>query len=527
MPIKLITKRLAITLLIGMYFFYTVQAADHALIDTTSPRAAMAAYLHILESNKNDHEISAIPFLQNNRSMLEAINLAEGLRNILKKKEIHIDLTKIPTDKDYIDPVSNMHIYYISKDLNKLYLVKVKDNWAYGEPTVKYIEDFYQRNYIFSKRFLLSDIFEKLFKNLFHEVEVWQIACIIIMFLGGIIFYYVLKFLLRKPARFFASKEGYEGVNSLVHLFNIFVVGIIFKGCIISLKLPLQLEAKFLRYIHGGMFFALVLFFYHLVDWIVFHIHKQTLEKKRNFNLVFLPMAKVSSKIIILIVGTIITLQGIGLNVKGLVTGVGLGGLGFALASQDTIKNFFGSLVIFIDKPFVIGDYIVSDNQKLYGKVEEIGFRSTRLRTDEDILVYVPNGKLADNSINNYGEKQYKYFSTQIAIPYNTPTSIIEIFIEGLRKIVKHCPAAREDRERIYLYDLKKSTFYIKFEVNFNITDPDIELKNRQDILLKITKLMGILDIHLGEARKQKNESATWEIGYDTLKERVDGFFNK
>jgi len=215
---------------------------------------------------------------------------------------------------------------------------------------------------------------------------------------------------------------------------------------------------------------------------------------------------------------------------------VGIGGLGFALASQDTIKNFFGSLVILTDKPFNIGDYIHADN--IDGKVEEIGFRSTRIRTAQGSSIYVPNGKLADMYIDNYGLKQYKQFKTDIPIAYTTPIPLIETFIEGLRKIGERCPAAREGTYYIYLYDLKKSIIYIKFEVSFDVTDYSSELANRQDILLKIIKLAKTLGVQFAfRARTLHTENDAEEkehlIGADpnaelaALREKLQAFLHE
>ena len=136
-----------------------------------------------------------------------------------------------------------------------------------------------------------------------------------------------------------------------------------------------------------------------------------------------------------------------------------IGGLAFALAAQDTIKNFFGSLMIFVDKPFQVGQWITAPG--IDGTVEEVGLRSTRIRTFSNSLIYVPNGKLADATIDNHGLRAYRRFSTQLAITYDTPPELIEVFVEGLRKIVLDHPTTWKDNFHIYMNDLNSHSLDI------------------------------------------------------------------
>ncbi|MDH5610267.1 MAG: mechanosensitive ion channel family protein, partial [Cyclobacteriaceae bacterium] len=177
-----------------------------------------------------------------------------------------------------------------------------------------------------------------------------------------------------------------------------------------------------------------------------------------------------------------------------LLTGLSIGGLAFALAAQDTIKNFFGSLMIFIDKPFQIGDWITSGD--IDGTVEEVGFRSSRVRTFRNSVMYVPNGKMADSLIDNHGLRQYRRFFTQIAITYDTPPELIDGFVEGLRKIVLSHPDTRKDYYNVFLNDLGPSSLNIMFYIFFEVPDWTAELKARHEVLLEIIRFAKQLGVH-------------------------------
>ncbi|MEO0508891.1 MAG: mechanosensitive ion channel domain-containing protein [Verrucomicrobiota bacterium] len=108
-----------------------------------------------------------------------------------------------------------------------------------------------------------------------------------------------------------------------------------------------------------------------------------------------------------------------GKEVTSILAGLGIGGLAFALAAQDTIKNFFGSLVILSDRPFEVGERIVVDGTD--GIIETVGMRSTRVRTLTGHLVTIPNGELANKSIENISKRPHIRRLFNITITYDTP----------------------------------------------------------------------------------------------------------
>lgn len=120
--------------------------------------------------------------------------------------------------------------------------------------------------------------------------------------------------------------------------------------------------------------------------------------------------------------------------VTSLLAGLGIGGLALALAAQETVKNFFGSLMIFADKPFEIGDRIVVDG--LDGPVETVGFRSTRVRTLDGHLVTIPNGELANKLIVNISQRPHIRRQLNLSITYGTPPEKVEEALRILRELL-------------------------------------------------------------------------------------------
>ena len=114
---------------------------------------------------------------------------------------------------------------------------------------------------------------------------------------------------------------------------------------------------------------------------------------------------------------------------------MGIGGLAFALAAQDTLKNFFGSLALFTDKPFQIGERVIIDGHD--GPVEDVGLRSTRIRTLDGHLVTIPNGELARMTVQNIGKRPYIRRLFNIGITYDTSPEKVEKAVKIIKEILK------------------------------------------------------------------------------------------
>ncbi len=152
-------------------------------------------------------------------------------------------------------------------------------------------------------------------------------------------------------------------------------------------------------------------------------------------------------KVVLVVIGFVLILSRMHVDLTAVLAGLSIGGAALALASQDTIKNIFGAVTIMTDRPFVVGDWIiVSDGE---GTVEDIGLRSTRIRTFADSVLTIPNGRLADMAINNMGMRVYRRYRTLLGIQYNTPPASVAAFVDGVREILRTHPAILQDPTRV------------------------------------------------------------------------------
>lgn len=180
----------------------------------------------------------------------------------------------------------------------------------------------------------------------------------------------------------------------------------------------------------------------------------------------------------------VIVLQELGINVAGIVAGLGVGGLAFALAAQDTVANWFGALMIYTDRPFETGDWIKTSS--LEGVVEDIGLRSTRVRTFAKTVVSVPNRQLADDTIENFSRMPKRRVSFKLGVTYSTTPAMMEEAIERIRDLLRGHPEIDQTFWLVKFTEFGDSALTILVHFFTNTTDWERYLSIRQDLNLAI-----------------------------------------
>lgn len=178
--------------------------------------------------------------------------------------------------------------------------------------------------------------------------------------------------------------------------------------------------------------FSLVIFwlFFAAFTTVLDHLHEVAKEKQMGVA-TLMPWIKKTLIAFFFIVGVLMIAQSLGADVKAFLAGLGIGGLAFALAAQDTIANLFGSVVVAIDQPFKVGDTVQIGSN--VGLVEDIGLRSTKIRTLAKSLLIIPNKMVASEAITNLSRFTQRRVEQMIGLTYDAKADQIEKFVEGLR----------------------------------------------------------------------------------------------
>jgi MscS family membrane protein len=189
---------------------------------------------------------------------------------------------------------------------------------------------------------------------------------------------------------------------------------------------------------------SIAYFLYRLVDVVEYYLGRYAEGTESKLDDMLVPLIRKTVRIVIvIIVGLHIAETVSGQSMSTLVAGLGLGGLAFALAAQDTIKNFFGSVMILLDKPFGVGDRIVVDG--FDGPVEEVGFRSTKIRTLTGHLVTVPNERMVSSAVENIGRRPHIRRMMNLTITYDTPPDKVERAVEIIEDILDNHEGMKPD----------------------------------------------------------------------------------
>lgn len=182
-----------------------------------------------------------------------------------------------------------------------------------------------------------------------------------------------------------------------------------------------------------------------------------------------LPFARIVVKLVVFVLAVVIVLQEWGYNVTGIVASLGLVGLAFSLAAQDTISNMFGFTAIVSDNPFTVGDFIVT--KEVEGIVEHVGVRSTRLRRLDQAYVTVPNNMLTGTAVFNWSRLKKRRVDFVLGVTYQTNSQQMRTLLERLRETLKARPQVDPDSVIVHFIRFGESSLDIRIICYVAITD--------------------------------------------------------
>ena len=254
------------------------------------------------------------------------------------------------------------------------------------------------------------------------------------------------------------------------------------------LVLSSDISVLFDKIIATGFTIVLFWIFIELLNYFAKHLNKITnkfgdkiSEEVANFILK-------SLRLFIVAIGVFTVLQEWGYNISGFLASLGLVGMAFALAAKDTAANLFGSLVIFTDKPFRVGDWIKTPDVE--GTIESIGIRSTKVRTFAQAQVTVPNANLANSAILNWSRMGKRRVKMNVGLTYDTSGEIVKKIIVDIKKMLKNHPDIDQDTIHIYFSAFADSSLNVFCYYFTKTTQWGEFMRVREDTYLKIMQIV-------------------------------------
>lgn len=419
-----------------------------------------------------------------------------------------IQLADIPKIDDIPDKTLKTSYVLLRSDEGNIVLkTNEQKNWLFSSKTVENVPDIFQAltdNHTIDTNGASSvslpasvQLRSQMPAFLKHGfiLEYWQwLGLFFIIVLGSIadkVLAWVLKF---NVARWQKNHPSFETLDSTVlRPLGLMAMALIWWSGLNMLGLPdtallILLVAVKLLVSLSGIWSA-----FRVVDIFDALWTNKALRTSNKFDDLLVPMISKSLKVFVVVIGIVFAADNLNIDVTSLLAGLGLGGLAFALAAKDLLGNFFGSVTVLLDRPFSIGDWVVIGD--IEGMVEEVGFRSTRVRTFYNSLVTMPNSILTTTKIDNMGARRYRRMKSMLAVTYDTPPERIEAFCEGIRKIIQMHPYMRKDMYQVYFNEYGAASLDILVYVFWATPDWNTELRERHRFLLDILRLARQLEI--------------------------------
>ena len=261
----------------------------------------------------------------------------------------------------------------------------------------------------------------------------------------------------------------------------------------VFLKRPLNIDTNVMQVITKGFqVIAIIAFANGLAnsftqDSKVVNQLKKKMNKEVSDNM-FEFILKLIRVLIYIVAGFIVITFVLGINLNGLIAGLGISGVILTLAAQDTAKNLIGGLVIFIDKPFVVGDCIEMENYE--GTIEDITFRTTRIRTYENALLNIPNSIIADAAVINWSKMEKRRYKTNLCLELDIPLEKLELLKEKIKKMLESRESVYDDSIIVKFDKITESGINVLIYTYTDSVDYTSYLSEVEDINMKIMKIL-------------------------------------
>ena len=478
--------------------------AQSSLTDSTtqlntfvsSPQKSVHSFIHWQQKGHVIPNRYIQPFALFNGEQADKEQLAQQLLKVLDARGLLIVYSEIPDTPHYIDSLSGLPQYILFNDLPEVYLHKVGSEWLFSESTIEQIPVLYRATFSSTLEAFI-DRLPPVAKTEWMGLYVWQVIGLFVWILLAHIIRNLFERILTQYLTDWAKKTRIEWDDLILESVQKPFGLVVLIGFLLLSYTNLQFGVSFNIYLSKilsiSLSIAIFWVIYNLIDVFAEYLTHVTGRTENSLDDQLVPLVRKTLRIFVVVLGVIVILQNNGYNVASLIAGLGIGGLAVALAAKDTLANFFGSITIFVDRPFRMGDWIKTSAAE--GTIEEVGFRSTRIRTFYNSVVSVPNSSLANSEIDNLGMREFRRLKTMLNLTYDTSPEQMEAFVEGIKAIVKANSNFRQDYYEIHFHAFGAHSLDVLVYVFFSVPDWSTELQQRHNFLLEILRLAKALKV--------------------------------
>jgi len=333
-------------------------------------------------------------------------------------------------------------------------------------------------------------------------VAIWQLLAACLLIFVGFVARRLILWLFQGVLKKQAEKTSIEWDDELIKfmpgpLSVIAQVGIWFgAAALLSLpSKPVEVKVYVFQGLEVALWAAITWLGFRLVDVLTGTLARLASKTDSKLDDQLLPLLRKTLKIAIAVVIAIMVLQNLGYSVTSLVASLGVGGLALALAAKDTVANLFGSVVVFADRPFQVGDWV--EFSGVEGTVEEVGFRTTLVRRFDKSLVTVPNATFSSNAIINHSRRPIRRIFMTIGVSYEASAGKIRELLTRLRKLVAEHPDIDQGFHFVHFTEFGDSSLNLQIYCFTKSTAWTEFLGAREDMMLQIMEIVEELGLEV------------------------------
>lgn len=335
--------------------------------------------------------------------------------------------------------------------------------------------------------------------NTFLNIEIWRIIftgiiLIVTFAIRKILVNFIILFLKKITARTKTMLDD-ELVDAVDPPARLLIVTIGFYLAVRALGFVVTDGSFSGRIIRSMVIFSVFWAIYRAAGIITRLFERFVKRTKTELDDLLVPFFNKGIKIIVVVVAISVIAKEWKYDLGAILTGLGLGGLAIALAAQETLANLFGGLTIMLDKPFNVGDWIQTDSFE--GTVEDIGFRSTKIRTFAHALVTVPNSALAKVPVTNWSRMGKRRIKFNLCIKYSTTAKQIEELLKRVREMLTTHPEIHPETIFVYFDTYGVNSYELFFYFFTKTTRWQNYLEVKEDINLKLLRILNELGIEV------------------------------
>ena len=316
--------------------------------------------------------------------------------------------------------------------------------------------------------------------------EIWQLVMVLALFTLSYIIAFLVTFIIIKlvqvTQRFKKKRLQKFIVGPLRFLIAVMIFRAMFDSIAPSLVARAIFEAK------SFLILAIVWVLFGVVDVIINRLADRMKLHGQEDAVVLLKPATTGAKLIIATIGILTWLDNLGFQVTTLLAGLGVGGIAVALAAQKSMENLIGSITIYASQPVTVGDFCKFGDA--LGTVEEIGLRSTKLRTLGRTVIHIPNAMFASDKIENLAQRDKILYRTRLRLAFDSTCEQVRKVLEGVRELIDQHEFIDAENSRIRFLEYGEYAKELELYVYIKTTDFAEYLEYREDINLSINEIV-------------------------------------